>query len=76
MISNDKGVTTLTLTNTMCSRSGQYSVRLENKHGSEESKCRLVVVGMLASFFIEYNLNPWLAISFVSTRAGERVFSS
>ena len=45
-ITNESGVATLKLTNAVCSTSGQYSVRLENKHGSEESRCQLIVVGM------------------------------
>ena len=45
---SEKGVTTLKIRSACCNDSGRYSVRLENKHGSVESKCQLIVTGMFA----------------------------
>ena len=49
-ITSDKGVTTLKIRSAECKDSGKYSVRLENKHGSIESKCQLIVTGMCLVF--------------------------
>ena len=48
IISSEKGVALLRIKCACCKDSGRYSVRLENKHGSVESKCQLIVTGMYA----------------------------
>lgn len=50
-IRSEKGVSTLKIKSACCEDSGRYSVRLENKHGSVESKCQLIVTGMFAINF-------------------------
>ena len=46
-LSNKEGVSSLEIMNVQCSDSGRYSVRIENRHGAEECKAQLIVVGKL-----------------------------
>lgn len=53
-VTSEKGVTTLKINCATCKDSGCYSVRLENKHGSVESTCHLIVTGMYNEFLSQH----------------------